>query len=161
MRDVDFAGERFTSWMWWSYYAEGAICCSGSGVVKDDTLPISDDNVKPGLADALIVPYPQAIAGAPRSSRFDRGSRTLRLSYATRPVGKRLAAGARTVVFVPRRQYPTGYTVAASGARVVSGPTSPWVELVNRPGRHAVTVTIAPASGSSVQLPSEVPAAAG
>lgn len=154
-KDADLANERFMSWMLWSYYPEGEICCPDSGFLTDDTQPASDANAKPELADALIMPYPQAVAGTPGAYGYDREARTLRFEYSTEAVGAALAADATTVVFVPRRVYPTGYEVAVTGARVLSEPTSPWVVLANDPGAASVTVEITPATGSSVQLPSE------
>ncbi|WP_345764947.1 glycoside hydrolase family 5 protein [Diaminobutyricibacter sp. McL0608] len=154
-RDVDYAGELFLSWMMWSYYPEGEICCSDSGLLLDDSLPASDDNVKPGKADALVTPYPQAVAGTPLSFHFDRDTATMSLEYSTEAADARLRSDAATVIFVPRRVYPTGYRVEVEGARVISDPTAPWVELLANDTSLLVSVRITGRSGSFVALPSE------
>ncbi|GAA1319741.1 hypothetical protein ACFSWE_05725 [Leucobacter albus] len=156
--DVDMANARSQSWMMWSYYAESEICCSGSGFLLDQTAAASDANAKPDVADALITPYTQAVAGIPGDYAYDRAARTLEFEYSTAAAGK-ARSSERTVVFVPKRVYDTGYTVAATGATVVSDPTSPWLVLENTPGAETVAVTVSPATDSTVLLPSEYCAA--
>ncbi|PRB09165.1 cellulase family glycosylhydrolase [Microbacterium sp. MYb64] len=152
--DVDLAGAHDQSWMMWSYYAEPDICCAASGFLVDQSLPASDTNAKTDVADALITPYPQAIAGTPGSHVYDRSARTLTFDYATAPVGAARSSD-RTVVFIPQRVYRTGYTVKADGAKVVSAPTSPWLVLENAGNAERVEVTISPASDSMVLPPSD------
>jgi hypothetical protein len=78
------------------------------------------------------------------------------MSYLTHAVpGAHLAAGALTQIFVPRRKYPTGYTVQVSGAKVLSSPSAPWVELAASPGARLVRVKIIPRTGSHTELPSQ------
>lgn len=152
--DVDMANARSQSWMMWSYYAESEICCSDSGFLVDQNAAASDTNVKSDVADALITPYTQAVAGTPGDYEYDREARTLRFDYSTADTGM-ARTSERTVVFVPQRVYGTGYTVETNGARVVSDPTSPWLVLENSPGAESVAVTVSPASDSTVLLPSE------
>ncbi len=74
--------------------------------------------------------------------------------YSTKPVdSQRSCSQAPTEIFVPRRDYPHGYRVQAVGARVISPPTSPWVELVATSGVKQVSVTIRPGANSSTEMP--------
>jgi len=144
VRTVDAMGAHFSSWTLWAY----------QDVLTDATRPGSQGNAKQAKLDALVVPYPQATAGTPRTWAFDRATRTMTFAYTADAVpGARLARGARTRIFVPERHYPTGYRVQATGARVVSRPTAPWVMLAaDRPGA-AVTVKITPRTGSFTRTP--------
>jgi len=116
-RTVDDMGRAFTSWTLWAY----------QDVLLDPSKPASEANANQSKLDALVVPYPEAIAGTPDSYGFDRSTNTMTLTYTARAVnGARLAPGARTEIFVPRRKYPTGYAVTSTNARIVSRPTSAW-----------------------------------
>jgi endoglycosylceramidase len=153
--EVDLMDARFLSWMYWMYYGYPPDAPVESLLINSYE-PGSASNAKQPKLDALVVPYPQAIAGTPESYAFDRSTDTMTMTYSTRAVpGARLARGALTQIFVPRRHYPTGYRVHVSGARVVSGPTAPWVELVASQGAQAVAVKIVPRTGSRTELPSQ------
>jgi endoglycosylceramidase len=155
---VDLADQDFVSWTIWMYYtyAHDPADCAGQGLLIDDNKPGSMANAKLAKLDAIVVPYPQAIAGTPKSYAYDRSTDTMTLTYqATAVPGAHLAAGALTQIFVPELQYPHGYQVAVTGARVVSAATAPWVELAADPGAD-VSATITPAADSATQLPLEV-----
>jgi endoglycosylceramidase len=156
--EVDLMGARFLTWMYWMYY--GPIDPADTplqGIIINQNEPGSESNADQLKLDALVVPYPQAIAGTPESYAFDRSTNTMTMTYSPHAVpGAHLAAGALTQIFVPRRKYPTGYTVQVSGARVVSSPTAPWVELAASPGAQLVQVKIIPRTGSQTELPSQV-----
>jgi endoglycosylceramidase len=151
-----------TSFVPWFVYAyNGRLDSSGApaqSLLRDEAQPGSVANARPGKLAALVVPYPMAVAGTPGSWRFDRSSRTVRFAYSTQRVDGRGRFGgvAQTVVFVPQRVYPTGYEVAVSGAKVVSGPTAPWLRLVAMAGADRVRVTIAPRTGSRTLTPLQV-----
>ncbi len=154
-RMVDLMDHSFLSWTIWAYYTKDPAGCPTEGLLLDDTKPGSESNAKQAKLDAIVVPYPQAIAGTPGSYAFDRSTDTMTLTYqATAVPGARLSSGALTQIFVPRRKYPHGYHVQATGAKLVSAPTAPWVELAAAPGA-SVSVTITPAIDSSTQLPLE------
>jgi endoglycosylceramidase len=137
-------GEKYISWMQWAYEND----------FNDPSQPFSEANANQSELDALVVPYPQAIAGTPRSWSFDYSSDAMTMSYTASPVpGARPKRGARTRIFIPARKYPTGYSVRVSGARVVSAPTAPWVELANRRHGALVTVRVTPRKGSYTLTP--------
>ncbi|HVX23373.1 MAG TPA: cellulase family glycosylhydrolase [Acidimicrobiales bacterium] len=149
---VDLADRRFLNWTYWEYYTTGSSLAPG--LLLDDDRPGSEANVNTDVLDALVVPYPELVAGTPRTSTFDRSAGVMRFTYRTAPVDPhRSCPGAPTQIFVPERDFPHGYRVKATGARVVSSPTSAWVELVARPDAARVTVTISRATGSSTAVP--------
>jgi endoglycosylceramidase len=149
---VDVAGARFLSWTYWEYYTTTASL--SPGLLTNDSKPGSEANTSQGRLNDLVVPYPEAIAGTPGTYSFDRAQSVMHFSYSTRPIAPHLLCpGAVTEVFVPRRVYPHGYRVKVTGARVVSPPTWPWIELATLSGSRSVTVTVSPASGSTTQIP--------
>ena len=115
---VDLADQNFVSWTIWMYYtaAGDPANCAGQGLLVNDSQGGSEANAKQAKLDAIVVPYPQAIAGTPGSYSFDRTSDTMTLTFRAVAVpGARLATGALTQIFVPERKYPHGYHVAISG----------------------------------------------
>jgi endoglycosylceramidase len=155
---VDAMGTRFVPWLGYAYNA--ARDSSGGvsqGILRDESRHGSEANAKQAKLDALVVPYPMAVAGTPRSWRFDRSARTVTFRYSTQRVGGGSFAGAPpTVVFIPQRVYRTGYAVRVTGARVASKPTSPWLKLVADRGAGSVSVTIRPRQGSTTLTPLQV-----
>jgi endoglycosylceramidase len=157
-RMVDLLDQDFISWTSWSYYTytQDPASTRDQGLLIDDSKPGSEANAKQPKLDAMVVPYPQAIAGTPLGYSFDRSNNTMTLSYSTAAAGPApLAKGALTQIFVPKRKYPSGYSVEAQGAKVLSAPTAPWVELLADRGSTRVTVTITPRTGSTTQMPFE------
>jgi endoglycosylceramidase len=154
---VDAMGSRFVPWLAYAY--NGSRDSSGAspqGLLRDERKHGSQANAKQAKLNALVVPYPMAVAGTPQRWSYDRSSRRVAFAYSTgRAGGGTLARGLRTVLFVPKRVYPTGYAVEASGARVVSSPTAPWLQLVANPGARTVRVSIRPRAGATTQTPLE------
>lgn len=153
---IDLVDVAFDSWTIWAYYnaADDPADCPRQGLLVNDSQPGSEANAKQLKLDALVVPHAQAIAGTPTSTSFDRSSRVYTLSYATTAVpGAALAPGALTQIFIPARQYPTGYGVQVSGARVVSAPGAPWLLLSSDPGVARATVQVSPADGATTERP--------
>ncbi len=93
--------------------------------------------------------YPRAIAGIPQDYGFD--VRTGRFWLRYRPS---FSVRAPTLISVPVQfQYPLGYEVRATGARVVSAQNAPQLALVNRRRAREVTVTVTPAALGGVSRP--------
>ncbi len=149
---VDIADQRFLNWTYWEYYTTTAS--TAPGLLLNDHQSGSVSNARQGMLDALVVPYPEAVTGTPKSYSLDRSHGVMHFSYSTTPVDKALSCrGAATIIFVPSKDYPHGYSVNARGARVVSAPTSPWIELVARSGSHVVRVTVTRATHSTTEVP--------
>jgi hypothetical protein len=91
----DAAGAVAAGTMYWAYD-------KGDGYSLLD----AQGNEKPALLGALVRPYPERVAGTPHAYAFDAG--TFVLTYT--PSGT-----APTVIAVPPRVYPAGYTVECDG----------------------------------------------
>ena len=91
----------------------------------------------------LALPHPDEVAGTPLPRSPPGG---YRFSWSTaRAAGHgRFPAGSITSVFAPRSILPHGYRVSARGARVVSRPNAPLVELASLPGATRISVRIVP-----------------
>jgi endoglycosylceramidase len=155
---VDAMAAAFVPWTVYAYSAR--LDSSGAppqSLLRDERKPGSLANAKTKKLDALVVPHPIAVGGTPRSWRYDRRTRRVAFSYSTARVGGgRFSGRPQTTVFVPARVYPTGYTATASGGRIVSKPTAPWLGVVANPGARIVRVTIRPRRRSTTQTPLEV-----
>jgi endoglycosylceramidase len=127
------------SWMYWHYQED---------IVPRHT-PADLANVRSLEAfRALVRPYPVALTGTPTSAHFDPATRSYELTYATRgPSGRRYRSDQVSVVSVPGLQYPDGYTVEVSGARVTSRPCAEHVTLRNLRRSESVTVRVLPGGG--------------
>lgn len=155
---VDAADSAFVPWTVYAYNAQ----LDGSGPAQqrflvDEARPASLENAVPAKVEALVTPYPMAIAGTPKSWRFDRASRIATLVYSTAPVaGAKLTGAPPTVIFVPKAKYPTGYGVAVRGGRATSSAGAPWLLVVADPGAPEVSVTLAPRTDGVTRTPLEV-----
>lgn len=138
--------------IYWAYWDRTPYVFSGFGhaaefgIVRDLKAPLVPGNVSVPRLDALVRPYPRAIAGTPIEWSYDPESRTFALTYGTAPAtpGGVPAAGVESEIFIPRRHYPAGYRVSVSGAQVVSGPHDQLLRLVNRRRIGVVTVQVVP-----------------
>ncbi|MBN9619796.1 MAG: cellulase family glycosylhydrolase [Actinobacteria bacterium] len=136
-----------TGWLEWAYTGNDKTSASpdGQALVLDPSQPPTGANV---LTDKLKVPaepYPQVVAGTPTAWSLASGVFTLDYSTARADGAGRFPAGAQTVVAVPAIQYPAGYRVTVSGARVVSPPNAPTLLLAADAGATVVDVTVATA----------------
>lgn len=139
-RTADQFDGRLVPWLYWSYNGH---------IVTDSHRPLVAPNLNESVLDALTRPYPTLVNGTPTRLRFDTATGTLQFSYtALRPDGRRAPPGLETVIAVPRRRYPHGYTVRVTGAKVTSAACAPKLTLRNDPHATtvAVTITAAPCS---------------
>lgn len=125
---VDRAAENRTGWQYWAYCGCDDPTTTGPGatqaLVLDPSKPPRGANVDRSKMRAVVVPHPLAVAGTPRSWRYDRSTRVFRAAWSTGRTGGpgRFARGSRTRVFVPAAVYRNGYAVQVTGGRVVSRP---------------------------------------
>jgi endoglycosylceramidase len=94
----DAAGAVAASSMYWDYTK------GGYGLLD------ADGNEAQPLVDTVVRPYPERVAGDPVSWSFDPTTSTFTLTY--RP---NRAVAAPTIVSVPSRIYPAGYSVDCGG----------------------------------------------
>jgi endoglycosylceramidase len=81
----------------------------GSGYALLD----ADGNEVPSLVDAIVKPYPAAVAGTLESWSYDVVTRTLDVDWTRDP-----SITAPTVIMAPARVYPNGVTVDCGGCTV-------------------------------------------
>ena len=105
----------------------------GQGLFTKDT---DLSTLKVAKAAILIRPYPRTIAGTPLSITFTAASDTLRFSYSAKVRGV-------TDIFVPKSHYPHGYSVALSGAHVISKAGAESLQ-VKADVQGTVRVTVSP-----------------
>jgi len=156
MTDAD---ARQISWIEWAYCGcddpTGTIPSSIEGLVSDPRLAGTGTNVNGAKLAVLAEPYPRLVSGTPTAYSFDPVSHVFSLSYATRgPSGTTFGAGSCSAVVVPPFQFPHGYAVIVSGARVTSAPGAGVLTLaqLNTTAR-AVHVEIRPAHGRPAAVP--------
>jgi len=157
--NVQQADRHMVSWQYWHYCECLDPTTAGSGVqaiVVDPSQPPAWSNVKREKVDVLSEPYPQLVAGTPRSYGFDPTTQTFRLSYSTEgPGGKRFAPRLRkrtkravkargTEIFLGRGHYPKGYRVSVEGGAIVSTPRATLLRVIACAHRRQVTVTVGP-----------------
>ncbi len=123
-------------WIWWSF---------DGGIVPDIGLPPGGANLNVPAVDALVRPHPVAVAGTPRQLAYDPATRVMTFHYsAIGPAGGDYPDGTPTLVDVPERPYPAGWSVHVAGGRVTSPPATSPVRVVTDPGARSVTITVSP-----------------
>ena len=142
------ANERMISWTYWSYW-NADVCCGpvpAEGIIHNIGQPPVGANVKTDKLSALTQPYAAVTSGTPEESEFDESTRTYRYLYSTSAVGagKAFGPGSETELIIPSIQYPTGYTVSVTGARVVSTPGARVLRLKLCSGAQTVEVHVSP-----------------
>lgn len=148
--------EAMMAWLYWTWANKTPYPIPGvgniptgsenQGLVQDLSQARKPGNLHEDRLDALVRPYPRAIAGTPEGFSFNPESRVFKLVYTPEALpGKTGAPEAQPEIFCPPRQYPKGYRVQASGATVVSQPGEPILRLANQAKAPLVRITIQPA----------------
>src|SRR4029079_13145025 len=118
----------------------------GERIIAPGTRASLDNVSSLPVLEALVRPYPLALAGTPESLSYERDTRTMALRFTTRgPTGRRYPPALASVISVPGLQYPDGYRVEVTGARVTSAAGSDRLALRTNPGADEVVVRVRPA----------------
>lgn len=95
--------------------------------VINSTLPLTPDNIRQNIANAITEPYPRVIAGTPLAYSYtgadaNNQNGTFTFSYSKMSVTGcgSISSKLNTEVSIPSRSYPNGYSVAVTGADIVS-----------------------------------------
>ncbi len=144
---VDHAAKHQIGWMYWAYCGcndpTGAKPADHQAIVYDPAAPPTGANVATEVLRSIAIPHPQAVAGTPGAYRFDRTDKSFTFAYTTQKLaGGRFGNGARTTIATPVIQYPTGYTVKVTGARVVSAPNASTLVLAQSGAATRIVVTV-------------------
>ncbi|MDQ6820133.1 MAG: cellulase family glycosylhydrolase [Actinomycetota bacterium] len=139
-------------WLEWSY----CPCGDPTGATPDPLLfdparPPRGANLGSLALSTLVEPYPELIAGTPRSWSFNRAAHDFRLRYTTSRVDGRgsFGPGSVTVVAIPRLLYGHGYGVSVHGGAIVSPRGGPLLEVSPCRGARTVAVTVRPRGAST------------
>lgn len=148
-RVANLAAEIGSSWTYWDYALgnpQGAKPYGSAEILKDLRKPPTEDNLVTERVNAVVRAYPRAVAGTPEDYAWDAATKTFTLDYTpVRAAGSgSFGAGSITEVFVPARQFPSGYAVAVTGASVDSAPGAQILRLALNEGADRVTLTITP-----------------
>lgn len=152
---VALADQHMVPWFEWMYCGcsdpTTAAAPRAQAMVYDPSKPPTGANVARKTVGALAEPYPQAIAGTPRSWSFDRTSRTFELQYATRAASGRRSfpVGSLTEIATPALKYPSGYHVRVNGGAVVSAPDAAVLRIASCRRSGSVSVKVASTLSSS------------
>jgi endoglycosylceramidase len=144
------ADSHMVGWQEWQYCGcSDPTTQAGPGsteaLVIDPEKPPSGDNVKQQKLAVLSRPYPQAVAGTPKSYSYDTSANRFSLDYSTaRAGGGGFTPGAQTEVFVPPVHYPSGYDVDVQGAAIASAPGARLLRVAACPGAATVSVAVSP-----------------
>jgi len=141
---VGFADKYRAGWLEWAYTGHDKTSSSpdGQALVLDPSRPPTGSNVLTAKLKVLAEPYPQAVAGTPTSWSFAKGVFRLAYSTARADGAGRFGTGAVTEVAVPAIQFPAGYRVTVSGARVVSAANAGTLRLAAAGGATTITVSV-------------------
>jgi endoglycosylceramidase len=147
-RVIDLADQHAVGWQYWHYCDCEDPTTTGPGVqavVIDPSRPPRGDNVKWDKLRLLARPFPQAVAGTPRSLSFDPDTGVFELAYATRtPGGGRLPRREQTEVRIPELNFPDGYRVEVAGATITSRRNASVLRLRRTRGAREVLLTVRP-----------------
>ncbi len=142
------ADRQMVPWLEWAYCGCQDPTTTGPGaeqaIVLDPTKPPTGSNLVLGTLHALVEPYPQVVAGTPRSWGFDRATSTFRLSFTTARADHagRFGAGALSDVATPALVYPHGYAAQVSGGAIASPRRASVLQIAACRGARAITVTV-------------------
>lgn len=127
---------------------------SGPPIVPDYTdslvaasnVPATGTNVNNPVADQIVEPYPQIVAGTPKTYSYDPDTHTFNLEYTTRRVDgcKNFGKCDVTAIVVPSRNYPNGYNVSVEGGKIVKQENTEYVLVHAKKCSDFVHVVITP-----------------
>jgi endoglycosylceramidase len=141
------ADREMVPWLEWSYCSCHSPTDTGQpGIVVDPARPPTGSNLVAGTLKALVEPYPQVIAGTPRSWGFDASTRTFTLQYSSiRAAGRRrFPARSVTEVATPSLVYGGRYSTQVSGGAIVSKRRASVLQIGACRGARTITVTVRP-----------------
>ena len=110
---------------YWSYSKGGYGALNPDGTEKEE------------LMAALVRPYPERVAGTPKSCGFDPSTTTFTLTYAPDP-----GVVKPTVISVPDRAYPNGYRVECGDCQFESAPDT--LTITTPPTAAEAVITVRP-----------------
>lgn len=150
---TELADEYHTSWMEWAYTNNPVFKIShipgmesdgrDQGIVYDATKPLSGENVRFDRLHAISRAYPQIVSGQIIKFRYDANLGTVYLRFKTKAANhKNISTNPVSTLFIPNFNFPNGYTVSISGAKIIPSQNTQYLNIKNLPGESEVTVSI-------------------
>jgi endoglycosylceramidase len=153
--DMVARGDRFmVPWAEWAYCGCEDPTTSGPGakqaIVLDPSKPPTTSNLVLPTLRSLVEPYPQVIAGTPRSWSYDRGTQTFSFTYATARTagGPPFGTHSTTTIATPPFVYGSGYAATITGGAITSKPGAGILTVAPCRGSATVSVTVTPTGQS-------------
>jgi endoglycosylceramidase len=148
---VTRADRDMVPWMEWSFCpCDDPTGATSDPLVLDPSKPPTGSNLGQVALHTLVEPYPQVIAGTPKSWGFTRATGMFTFSYVTAKAGGgSFPAGSVTEVAAPSVVYGSGYAANVTGGKIVSAPNADVLQVASCPGASTVQVSIAPTGTSS------------
>jgi endoglycosylceramidase len=152
---TDRADSNMVGWQEWHYCGCADPTTSGPGdaqaLVLDPAKAPRGANLETDKLALLARPYPRTVAGTPTAWSFTNGTAEAAWTTARASGHGRFGRGSVSELAVPRRQFPAGYRVAASGARVVSARGAVSLRVATCRGARTVEVSVKPGPGRSTR----------
>ena len=156
---INTADQQRMGWLYWAFYSTEPtgnpatpmteVLNPQEGIVYDPTQPPTESNLKVAKLDVLDRPYPFLVAGTPTAWSFNTTTNVFTLSYSTTPVGGGAPSGQPTVIVVPQRLFPSGYTASVIGAVITSQANANALMLEAPSNVSTVSVTVSPVGGAA------------
>jgi endoglycosylceramidase len=144
---VSLADHFMVPWTEWAYCTcSDPTGAPNEGMVRDPRRPKRGANLVSSILRSLVEPYPQVVAGTPRSWAFNRSTRSFTLAYSTtRASGRgRFRSGSITQIATPGLVYRRGYSVHVRGGAIVSRLGVGVLEVASCHRAKTVRVTVTP-----------------
>jgi endoglycosylceramidase len=144
------ADRNMVPWNEWAYCGCHDPTTTGPGsteaIVLNPANPPRGGNLVMSTLHALVEPYPQVVAGTPVSWGYNRTTRAFTALWSTRRASGhgRFGVGSVSDIAAPKLDYPHGYRVRVTGARVVSRPGAAVLLVATSHGARRVEVTVTP-----------------
>ncbi len=145
------AGNNFLmSWTYWVFNNCNIACspAAGTNVLLNSQNPPKGANIDTPVVNQLVQPYPLVTAGTPESLTYDAATHVLNYQWSSAKTASNgnFANGAATTILTPKLDFPSGYSVTAVGAKVISNACSTILILHQTQISTHITVTITPGS---------------
>jgi endoglycosylceramidase len=147
---VSLADKYMVPWTEWSYCnCRDLVRTRDEGLVRNPNKAKTVSNIRIGIAEALVEPYPQVVSGTPLSWSLDRSTGIFRFRYKTaRPSGTgSFPAGSVTEISVPVFRHR--YSVRVAGGAIVSTPGASTLQIASCIRAKNLSVTVGPGSARS------------
>ncbi len=140
------ANNYLMSWTYW-VFNNCDIACSppaGTNVLLNSEKPPVGNNIDTPVVDQLVQPYPLVTAGTPLFLNYDSTNHILTYRWSSAKVNSssHFGIGATTTIIVPPFDFPSGYSVTAIGAKVISSNCSGLLTLKQVQATTNLSVTI-------------------